>query len=489
MKFEIKGLADLIKITKGAMVDQVQIGARASELYQHILHNSNLSDEEMQTLLYGEAPNRKANYIHLKNRLSKKLIDNLIVLPNRQDSKYRVAYNECYKNFAAMKLLLIRGAKNSAISLAKQTLKKTRQYELTDLNFQFSYELMQHYALVGEKRRCAHYKNLFEKYLAIYQVEVTIGATFANLSAYFAGTKKMTAKDRAEINELIEEIKNCNSRATSYKITYIFNLTQIIEAQFNNDLEAVAAIGQSAIKTLDQYDFQPSNVHYFSFLYYLIPGLILRGQDDRAYSLIVRCLEMTERVSYNRNITLLYKAVYGFYSRRYEIAEEAYNQAMKHKKEIPANIMEQWKIIEAYICLLRNLGKLETSRFRFRLNKFLNEVPVYSKDKTGANVSIIVVQILLMLSRGERGAVIDRMDALTSYAYKYLKKDNTYRSQCFIKILLQLEKSYFNRIAFRRKTEKYFKLLKNAPHALTDLEVELIPYEDQYELLCQMLRK
>ena len=47
---------------------------------------------------------------------------------------------------------------------------------------------------------------------------------------------------------------------------------------------------------------------------------------------------------------------------------------------------EQWRIIEAYANLLDiNTGQV------FRVSRFLNEVPIFSKDKRGNNIAIIVI--------------------------------------------------------------------------------------------------
>ena len=65
-------------------------------------------------------------------------------------------------------------------------------------------------------------------------------------------------------------------------------------------------------------------------------------------------------------------------------------------------MQEIWTIYEAYIHYLVNIGKNKTSandgRFtKFRLYCFLNDTPIFSKDKRGMNVAILSIQILFLI--------------------------------------------------------------------------------------------
>ena len=86
-------------------------------------------------------------------------------------------------------------------------------------------------------------------------------------------------------------------------------------------------------------------------------------------------------------------------------------------------------------------------------------------------------------------SIIDKMDALSSYAHRHLRRDESYRSNCFIKMLLQLDKGHFNRIAVQRKAEPYYQKLLAVPlsKAKQDFELEIIPYETLWEFALESL--
>jgi hypothetical protein len=140
--------------------------------------------------------------------------------------------------------------------------------------------------------------------------------------------------------------------------------------------------------------------------------------------------------------------------------------------------------------LLNEIGKISPRKdSSFRISKFLNEVPVYSKDKRGLNIAILIIQFLFLLHKRRYSELIDRADALKQYCYRYLRKDDTFRSHCFIRMLLQIPRADFNRIRTERYAESYMKKLKSVPLIVSDqsIEVEVIPYDDLWEMTLELL--
>jgi hypothetical protein len=85
--------------------------------------------------------------------------------------------------------------------------------------------------------------------------------------------------------------------------------------------------------------------------------------------------------------------------------------------------------------------------------------------------------------------VIDRIDTLTQYTYRYLRKDETFRSNCFIKMLLLATKADFHPIRTQAYTADLRKKL-NSSDLVTDeksTQIEIIPYDYLWELILEML--
>jgi hypothetical protein len=110
-------------------------------------------------------------------------------------------------------------------------------------------------------------------------------------------------------------------------------------------------------------------------------------------------------------------------------------------------------------------------------------------DKAGSNLNLITIQILFLILDKDFSAIIDKVDALSAYTHRHLRRNETYRSNCFIKMLLQLVKGDFHPSAVKRKAEPYYKKLLEVPlsKAKQDYELEIIPYETLWEFLVESL--
>ncbi|MGB4840878.1 MAG: tetratricopeptide repeat protein, partial [Saprospiraceae bacterium] len=158
---------------------------------------------------------------------------------------------------------------------------------------------------------------------------------------------------------------------------------------------------------------------------------------------------------------------------------------------------EQWAIREAFLHFMIRAGKIDISDEErealkpFIFSKFINSVPFHSKDKSGQNITILVLQILFLLSDRKYDKIIDRIDALTQYSYRYLRNDETFRSNCFIKMLILMSNASFNPIRTRTYTMELSKKLKKS-HLNTDeksTQVEIIPYDYLWEVILEVLER
>ena len=121
----------------------------------------------------------------------------------------------------------------------------------------------------------------------------------------------------------------------------------------------------------------------------------------------------------------------------------------------------------------------------FKLGKFLNTTPVFSKDKMGINVSILLMHIAYLLQRKDFNAIIDRTDSLNQYAYRYLRNDDSFRSNCMIKMVIQMTKADFNKVRTERYTIDLRKKLSsvNLSGSGENIEIEIIPFEILWEIM------
>ncbi len=193
-----------------------------------------------------------------------------------------------------------------------------------------------------------------------------------------------------------------------------------------------------------------------------------------------------------------YHLILLFHSRQYQKAFGVFSKSFWHPgfKNLPATHQERWKLYEAFIHYFIGTGAITPGMAKknnlrtFKLRRFLNDMPEFSKDKQGANITILILQILFILQTNNKEEATPVLEALKAYSHRHLRKNDTFRSNCFIHMLLQMPKGYYNKKAVMRKARKYVEKLKEMPlsRAKQSGELESVPYEHLWEFACASLR-
>lgn len=164
---------------------------------------------------------------------------------------------------------------------------------------------------------------------------------------------------------------------------------------------------------------------------------------------------------------------------------ESVMQNKSYKRQV-AELTERWKIYHAYLVFMDSF--LNQGDYKFSLPKFLNDVPVSSKDKSGYNFAIRVIEILFNAARKDYNLIFSKMDALRVYRTRYLN-DNTYkRNHLFLSILLKAEKSGFNNKEIAKADwGEIMELRKQNNYIIADWEI--IPYETLWDIFVELAKK
>jgi len=181
---------------------------------------------------------------------------------------------------------------------------------------------------------------------------------------------------------------------------------------------------------------------------------------------------------------------------------EAYKHlaiVMGHPKfiQVYQNYREPWYIKEAFIAFLVKKNKVEIDKSNlpklrnFKLSRFLNELPQFSKDKRGLNITINIIHVLFLLIEEKYDQALDKFTALKQYSFRYLKKPEYIRQRNFIKMMLKIPAGNYQASLIRKKTQKYYEVLLANPMDFSEqaMNVEVIPYEILWEEILDIFTK
>lgn len=498
-------LEELVHFVSKNKVQRIEIIGEPSnynslvhQLYAGIQEGRYKSDRDAAKDLYDSTPENK-NFKHLQYVLEQRLLNTVFFIDVSRPTfvEYKKAYYTCQKNVGAIYMLIGRNAKKTGVSLAERTIRIAIKYEFADIIISLTRILRQELTYGKNQKKYEYYNHLLKKNMKLLEAELFAEECSQKITLHHAGTR-IIKKDI--LNDVIEDTNQLENMLQTYshqKFLYPAYTTIINRYELVQDYEKVIEICNNALLKLND-DNKPINngVLISLALFKILFAQIYLKNYTAAENVIQRCLNFYRTGTRTWYIVLERYLKICMFTKQYQKAYEILIQAQITKgihKLFPVE-QEIWEISRAYIHYLILIGKItpntsEPQLNKFRYYKFLNEVPTYSKDKRGYNIAILVIQVLLLLQAEKYDDVINRTQSLQQYCYKYLRKNDSYRSNCFIKMLVKLIEAHFHKNGAIRKAQSYYEKLKAFPAELSaqTTEIEIVPYEYLWECILESL--
>jgi hypothetical protein len=498
-------LIDLVQVLSKNKIKRIDVignnnvhNSQVQQLYDGIYMGRIKNDEDVINHFFSNANNAALYCSRLKRQLVDRIVNTLFFIDVNQNNfnEYNRAYYTSYKLAAATRILLGRNTPNAAALIAEKALHTALEFELTDVAFLLARDLQMYYgAIKGSREKFLKMGTLLDQQWEILQAELKAERYMTDLKINFVNTKAVKSEFTLVATRYAEELKQLSTKINSYRFNYMSYLTQVTRFEVAGDYKNMLPVCQEALQYFRTKEHMvPVNALFSFFLRKLICYIQLRNYEA-AKKTVPECLQYSREGTNNWFLTLDYQLVLAFHSLDFQAAYAVCQIVLNHSqlKHQRQEVTERWLIHEAYIYYLISIKKIKIDDDnpvkKFRISKFVNEVPVYQKDKRGMNISILILQILFLLKDKKYGEIIDRTDSLKAYTQRYLRQDDTFRSNCFIQMLLTLPECSFHKKAVLRKAEKYWKKLQEVPLNIANqsAEIEIVPYETLWGFVLESL--
>ncbi|MGB4846488.1 MAG: hypothetical protein WBP41_01145, partial [Saprospiraceae bacterium] len=452
-----------------------------------------MSDKQAMVAIYNSK--KLSSFSRLKTKCKNILIKAIILQDINSEGQYS-RVNEIlnhYRHTMASLFLASNRLNSLAILIAERTLTKAIKYGSTENIIILSKMLINYYgSSVLDKNKFKKYLTIQQKYLRIQYWEIRSENFYnelQNYQLYSFATPNSVKRDQVKI--FIAELEKVNDIQT---FRFIVNCYKIKTAYYEYIKEYNLLL---ELCELTIHKLNPKDLHSKSFDHNInirkAWALIQAGRNDEAILLATKDMKNLPSgslgwyfIAHYKLKAFLYKGDYGNGVKliKLMVEEPGFSKLGGNHKELFGATL-------GYIHLIVNAGlagdpaKMLKILPDFKIGKFLNTIPVFGKDKQGINVSILLMHIGFLLQRKNYDAIIDRIDSLKQYAYKYLRKDDTFRSNCMIKMVAQMTKADFNPIRTERYTSDIYKQLEQVKLAGSgeNIETEIIPYEVLWSIM------
>lgn len=435
----------------------------------------------------------------LFNRLS-----NLVTLidPNNfQWEPYKKAYFNAHKQLMIARFLAITRFMKASVYSAKKGLSLARKYEFYDLYTNLTAFLANAYADRGDRKAYRSYKNAYWSGLAYYKGEQEAIFAYQDWAVYFFTHSKF---DKAMQNQMMANIEHLEKiledtptflvrlylvrlKSIYYELTYRFsNVIELWEdfhahVMHHSKFRLKIQEFESALKKMaaclnnKNYDkgtlyawqaknlFPPGQLNWFIFHEYWF--LLLVHKQD-----FVQANQILE--------TILNHPYY---------------------KHLPDAFKEKWVLMNGYMAFVIESywdpefsHRFSENRKQFRINKFMNQFPEGSRDKSGINTMVLILKFLFFLNRNDFQSLISLHEPFKAYYYRYLRHVTEKRKLAkFVNMLNKVLKHNFDPEKTAKATQKDFQLLTQTrlfyEGGYEDLEI--LPFEEIWEWILGRLQE
>lgn len=485
-------LIEIINIVKGINLkvsDFITIDdnneTQPSVLYHKVLNGEIHSDKEAAHFFFQSGTNTP-KYKNLKYYLKERLLNTIFFIKSpKHYGDYNRSYIYCCKNFFAAKMLMNFGARNSGTDLCEKVFKKALQVELTEFIISAARYLRIHYGtILGNLEKFRYYDEQYEYFLKVSEAEREAESYYVQLMIPYATSQSLKEETHENATKFYQELDPILKEYSSPILHFYGTYIRIQSALVVNDYPRVIEYAKEGISFFEQKDYTyitPLRVFYHN----LLIGYTQLNDFKTGKQVASKAEKLISPNTYTWYLQYELLLILALRSAEYTEAIGIINLIFKSRKfsNQTSAIIERWHINAAYVQFLISIGKMEGKDLqigKFRLGKFINSLPTYSKDKRGLNIPILIIQFLFMITQNKYDEAIDRTEAIKKYTSRYIRKGENLRSHCFLNMLLLVPSCSFHKAAVIRKTTPWLKKLEANPIEIANQphEVEIIPYED-----------
>ncbi len=465
---------------------------KITQFYEGIRSGELTSDKDAIDKLFND-PDANQMYRNLKSELHNRIYNTLFFINpkefkvNHESNKFII---QCYKKWVAAKIANSTGAKKASVKLNRQVLKDAQKAEITPLITEITMFLRHYYgAILGDRKQCEYYNKLYHQHSEVMLWENKAQEYYTMLSLFYSEGKAELNTIYKDATLYYQEIEDALYKYKTYRLIFFGGFIKLVMYMSKSDYRNSIDVCNEVLSLLNVNPLFPTLAKTTFYMEQMICCIQLKLFEE-GEQLAKAAMKFLKPGFFNwfkyQELFFLLSMHTQKYQRAYEVVQETkntkgFNSLDKKSKEI-------WTIYEMYTNYLIMQDRITAEKGRsikIRLGKFLNEVPAYSKEKRRHNIPILIIQILFYAQQKNYNLAINRVGALEKYCSRHLRKKNDFRSNCFIKMLMELSKSGFHPIAATRKADKFFQKLKAHPLEVSNqsYSIEIVPYERLWEIV------
>ena len=489
-------LRDLAKIVGKSLPARDQFISRSmlhdarninSNLFRHLVNEPSLDEELVSNHIFQVKPSNGLYKTH-KSQFKELLLNTIFVL-DFEAGGYNLRTQRLNQNDRAVFLssVLVRlGIRRMARQIGEKALSESLELEYWSNARRLASILRDDAAQAGEPKRREKFA---KEYYRVAELEIATQRAMDNLTAIvsaFAVTGSEKRELKAFALAAVEEIERASQLGRTFRVVQLHFRLKAAYLQIEENYEETLLLCNEYEDILNR-DFRSfADTAALGEVYLKRAVCYSQIRDFREGSLAVeKCTKLIPYGSNNWFNLQEHNFLLSTHCLSFGSAREVYDLTVNHQRfiSLPDYLRERWDVFRHHLEFAESKVPKSTN-----LSGVLKHLPVYSKDKSGFRASLLVLQTLILIDRGDFKSVLGRMDALRKYRLRHLKGEGHNQSNLFFKVLSTLEKCSFDISLTIVKAASEIKQLRE--RSKKNLEgIQILPYTWMWDHIVESLTK
>ncbi len=378
-------------------------------------------DEHAWALELFEDSEHSTLYKWYRTTLRRELIGQLFHLEIKIGTERRKAMYNLRKSVFAVKVLLLFGARRTAMSLIPVAMKTAETFELTSDRIALLEALSSNAALNGWRQKFERYNQELREAMRLRVAEVEITSLGQQLDVESVGHAHPTPRAKSLADTVPQEARVLFRDFPTFNVGLSYYHIAISSAQTLNNFERGLAQCTEALWFLSRFPKLNTSATQGEFeLNRLWMALASRLYKDAA-EYAARCQKLFRQGTNNWFIAQEYEFLLLMHTKQWNEATALHEQVVMQNRfsSQPEQVRQKWELFGHYVGLtsdsgLKHFPASKTTEF----GKILHEIPIYHQDKGGYNISLFILQYLILVSRGDLKTLMEKSDTMSKFIYR-----------------------------------------------------------------------
>ena len=429
----------------------------------------------------------------LQSRVKIKLLNHLYFL-DHSDPRHLVSRRyqlECLDLLHKVSILFAEGEYVLTEQLLKRCLSLAQQGEFTQYTVQCARMLSTLYAQLRQALQYEKMDKVLQNAQRLQLLEDEAERLHASTQLALARTVSSRRAVLLLLPGYLEKLESLHRRANSYNTyNYLYRL-RLAYHELRGDYAEIIRLTDLAAKQLregklNERRFDKRYNHFMTVFAHLRSRQAAKGLKLAQVAAQDFHPSSSNWLFFQENHLLV-----ALHAQQYEYAQQLLTTVTKNPvfpKQRPA-ALERWDLYKAYadfVCPPARVGPVR----RLQIARWSLTLPEFSRDKSGQNVAILVLQMLLYMRERNYEEVMVRLERLQKYQQRHLADSSIIRSRLFLRLLRVMVNKGFNAVQSEEGGSNILQQLQGAnPPGEAFAEIEIIPYEQLWALILEMLHE